>query len=98
MSGLLKLMFPDPEADIPDDAVAWAARLAGMPPQGQGATKAHRGCRIPQPHFSFTMCPDGIEQFVSTPELHNENSDDHSCRSGVGCLPTAWVKSRAVPH
>jgi predicted ATP-dependent Lon-type protease len=25
-------------------------------------------------HFSFTMCPEGIEQFVSTPELHNENS------------------------
>jgi ATP-dependent Lon protease len=25
-------------------------------------------------HFSFTRYPDGIEQFVSTPELHNENS------------------------
>ena len=25
-------------------------------------------------HFSFTMLPDGIEQYVFTPELHKENS------------------------
>ncbi len=25
-------------------------------------------------HFSFTMIPDGIEQFIFTPELHSKNS------------------------
>ena len=28
MNGLLKLLWPDPEMDIPDDALAWAAELA----------------------------------------------------------------------
>src|ERR1035438_4474697 len=28
MNGLLKLMFPDSESEIPDEAIAWAARLA----------------------------------------------------------------------
>jgi ATP-dependent Lon protease len=75
MSGLLKLMFPDPEADIPDDAIAWAARLAlECRRRVKEQQKRIGAAEFRNTHFSFTMCPDGIEQFVSTPELHNENS------------------------
>ena len=75
MSGLLKLMFPDPEADIPDDAIEWAAKLAlECRRRVKEQQKRIGAAEFRNTHFSFTMFPDGIEQFVSTPELHNENS------------------------
>lgn len=75
MGGLLKLMFPDPETDIPDDAIEWAAKLAlECRRRVQEQKKRIGAAEFRNTHFSFTMFPDGIEQFVSTPELHNENS------------------------
>src|SRR5208283_3610654 len=75
MSGLLKLMFPDSEADIPDDAIEWAAKLAlECRRRVKEQQKRIGAAEFRNTHFSFTRYPDGIEQFVSTPELHNENS------------------------
>lgn len=75
MSGLLKLMFPDPEAEIPDDAIEWAAKLAlECRRRVKEQQKRIGAAEFRNTHFSFTMCPNGIEQFVSTPELRNENS------------------------
>ena len=75
MSGLLKLMFPDSEADIPDDAIEWAARLAlECRRRVKEQQKRVGAAEFRNTHFSFAMIPDGMEQFVSTPELQNENS------------------------
>ena len=93
MGGLLKLMFPDPETDIPDDAIEWAAKLAlECRRRVKEQQKRIGAAEFRNTHFSFTMFPDGIEQFVSTPELHNENSIENSDPlpggSGCGrCLP-----------
>ena len=75
MSGLLKLMFPDPEGDIPDDAIEWAARLAlECRRRVKEQQKRVGAAEFRNTHFSYSMGPDGIEQFVSTPELRNESS------------------------
>lgn len=75
MSGLLKLMFPDPEAQISDEAIEWAARLAlECRRRVKEQQKRIGAAEFRNTHFSYSMCPDGIEQFVSTPELQNENS------------------------
>lgn len=75
ISGLLKLMFPDPEADIPDDAIEWAAKLAlECRRRVKEQQKRIGAAEFRNTHFSFTMGNEGIETFVSTPELQSENS------------------------
>lgn len=75
ISGLLKLMFPDPDSEIPDDAIEWATKLAlECRRRVKEQQKRIGAAEFRNTHFSFTMLPDGIEQFVSTPELHSENS------------------------
>ena len=62
-------------ADIPDDAIEWAAKLAlECRRRVKEQQKRIGAAEFRNTHFSFTMLPDGIEQFVSTPELHSENS------------------------
>jgi ATP-dependent Lon protease len=68
-------MFPDPEADIPNEAIEWATKLAlECRRRVKEQQKRIGAAEFRNTHFSFTRYPDGIEQFVSTPELHNENS------------------------
>lgn len=47
LSGLLKLMSPDADAAIPDDAVEWAARLAPHRPRRMSAAALGTATRIP---------------------------------------------------
>lgn len=90
MSGLLKLMFPDANAEIPDDAIEWAARLA-MECRRRVKEQQKRigSAEFRNTHFSFTLGMDGVEQFVATPELQSEDS------IGDDPLPPgqAWVMS-----
>lgn len=75
MSGLLKLMFPDLNAEIPDDAIEWAARLAlECRRRVKEQQKRIGSAEFRNTHFSYTIGLDGVEQFVSTPELHSEDS------------------------
>ncbi|MCX6877040.1 MAG: BREX system Lon protease-like protein BrxL [Verrucomicrobia bacterium] len=75
MSGLLKLMFPDSKTEIPDDAIEWAARLAlECRRRIKEQQKRIGSAEFRNTHFSFVMQPDGVEQFVSTPELQSEDS------------------------
>lgn len=75
MNGLLKLMFPDGAADLPDDAVEWAARLAL---ECRRRVKEQQKRLVPTEYrntqFSYHMNDEGVEKFVGTPELHQENS------------------------
>jgi len=100
MSGLLKLMFPDPKPTY-RRRIEWS-REARLECRRRVKEQQKRiGCRIPNTHFSFTRYPDGIEQFVSTPELHNENSigSDPLQPDRCGpCLRVVPMKTRAVPY
>jgi len=75
MNGLLKLMYPDGNAEIPDDAIEWAARLALECRRRVKEQQKRIGtAEFRNTHFSFLMGADGVEQFVSTPELQSEDS------------------------
>lgn len=86
MNGLLKLMYPYSNAEgaegaafgdqqIPDEAVEWAARLAlECRRRVKEQQKRIGSAEFRNTHFSFQMGPDGVEQFVATPELQSEDS------------------------
>ena len=43
VDGLLRLLYPDPEMEVPDEFLAWAATIAlGVAPAGEGGTGVHR--------------------------------------------------------
>jgi ATP-dependent Lon protease len=90
MNGLLKLMYPDSAAEIPDEAIEWAARLAlECRRRVKEQQKRIGSAEFRNTHFSFQMGTDGVEQFVSTPELQSDDS------IGDDPLPPgqAWVLS-----
>jgi ATP-dependent Lon protease len=73
-SGLLKLLYPG-EARIPDEDIEWAVRIA-MEARRRVKEQQKRigAAEFRNTHFSYVMGEDGVEKFVSTPELHSENS------------------------
>ncbi len=76
-SGLLKLLYPDPEMTIEDDDLEWVARLA-LESRRRVKEQQKRCLRseFSNTHFSFTLGLDGVEQFVATPELHSDEAID----------------------
>ncbi len=77
ISGLLKLLFPDPEAAIPDEELEAAVRIA-LESRRRVKEQQKRGLKTEfrNTHFSYFMGVDGVEQFVSTPELHSDEAID----------------------
>jgi ATP-dependent Lon protease len=75
VSALLKLLYPDPGMEILDADLEWAVRLA-METRRRVKEQQKRigSAEFRNTHFSYVMGTDGVEQFVSTPELHSENS------------------------
>jgi ATP-dependent Lon protease len=75
VSGLLKLMYPDPEMEVSEEDIEWAVRL-GLESRRRVKEQQKRigSAEFRNTHFSYVLGDDGIEQFVSTPELHSENS------------------------
>jgi ATP-dependent Lon protease len=77
MSGLLKLMYPDPESEIPDDSIEWAARLAlECRRRVKEQQKRIGSAEFRNTHFSYTLGNDGVEIFVATPELQGSDQID----------------------
>ena len=77
VSGLTKLLFPDPEMPVPDEDLEWIVRLAlearrRVKEQQKRCLKSE----FRNTHFSFTLGVDGVEQFVATPELHSDEAID----------------------
>ena len=74
ISGLLKLLYPG-EGQVPDEDVEWAVRIA-MEARRRVKEQQKRigAAEFRNTHFSYVMGEDGVEKFVSTPELHSENS------------------------
>lgn len=75
VSGLTKLLFPDPETPVPDEDLEWIVRVAlesrrRVKEQQRRVFKSE----FRNTHFSYIMGSDGAEQFVSTPELHSDEA------------------------
>jgi len=75
VSGLVKLVFPDPSMPVSNEDLEWIVRLAlearrRVKEQQKRVFKSE----FRNTHFSYILGPDGIEQFVSTPELHSDEA------------------------
>lgn len=75
VSGLAKLLFPDASLEVSDHDLEWMVRIALE--SRRRVKEQQKRCfksEFRNTHFSFTLGPDGIEQFVSTPELHSDEA------------------------
>lgn len=76
-SGLLKLLFPDPDMPVPDPELESILRIALE--SRRRVKEQQKRClktEFRNTHFSYFMGVDGVEQFVSTPELHSDEAID----------------------
>jgi len=74
ISGLLKLLPPSPNADISDEDLEWAVRLAlECRRRVKEQQKRIGAAEFRNTQFSYTLGPDGVEKFVVTPELQSED-------------------------
>jgi len=76
VSGLTKLLFPGMEA-VSDEDLEFILRIAlearrRVKEQQKRCLKSE----FRNTHFSFSLMPDGVEQFVATPELHSDDAID----------------------
>ncbi len=75
VSGLLKLLYPNPETPVPDEVLEWAVRLAlECRRRVKEQQKRIGSAEFRNTHFSYQLGPEGVEKFVSTPELYSEDS------------------------
>jgi len=80
VSGLLKLLYPGAEMEIPDTDIEWAVRIALESRRRVKEQQKRIGAaEFRNTHFSFTLGSEGVEKFVSTPELFSG--------SGIGTDP-----------
>ncbi|MCC7265546.1 MAG: BREX system Lon protease-like protein BrxL, partial [Candidatus Latescibacteria bacterium] len=74
-SGLLKLLYPNPETAIPDEALEWAVRLAlECRRRVKEQQKRIGSAEFRNTHFSYQLGGDAVEKFVATPELYSEDA------------------------
>jgi len=95
VSGLLKLMYPNPEMAVPDEALEWAIRLAlECRRRVKEQQKRIGSAEFRNTHFSYLLGGDDVEKFVSTPELYSEDS------IGTDPLPPGqvWIVSPGGPE
>jgi ATP-dependent Lon protease len=77
VSGLTKLLFPDPEIPVADEDLEWIVRVALE--SRRRVKEQQKRClksEFRNTHFSYTMGLDGVEKFVATPELHSDEAID----------------------
>ena len=95
VSGLLKLLFPTPEMAVPDEDLEWVVRLALE--SRRRIKEQQKRCfksEFRNTHFSYTLGIDGVEQFVSTPELHS----DEAIESDPLPPGQVWAASTGTPE
>jgi len=75
LNGLLKLMQPDNEEPISDELLEWAVKVAlEYRRRVKEQQKRIGSAEFRNTHFSYRIGEDGVETFISTPELHSENT------------------------
>jgi ATP-dependent Lon protease len=75
VSGLAKLLYPNPSSQIPDADLEWIVRLAlearrRVKEQQRRVFKSE----FRNTHFSYTLGLEGVETFVATPELRSDQA------------------------
>jgi ATP-dependent Lon protease len=75
ISGLVKLLSPDPATPIPDEELEKIVRIAlecrrRVKEQQKRLLKAE----FRNTHFSYFLGVEGVEQFVATPETHSDDA------------------------
>ncbi len=74
VDGLLKLLYPDAESEIPDVDLEWAVRLALECRRRVKEQQRRIGAaEFRNTQFGYRL-GDGVEQFVSTPELQSPDT------------------------
>ena len=75
VNGLLKLLYPEATSAISDTDLEWAVRLA-MESRRRVKEQQKRigAAEFRNTAFSYQMGDDGVEQFVTTPELESDNT------------------------
>jgi len=75
VGGLLKLLYPSGDVFVPDEDLEWAVRIA-MEARRRVKEQQKRvgAAEFRNTHFSYTIGTEGVEKFVSTPELRSDNS------------------------
>jgi ATP-dependent Lon protease len=72
ISALLKLLYPGADMAIPDEDLEWAVRLAlECRRRVKEQQKRIGSAEFRNTHFSYRLGADGMEAFVSTPELQS---------------------------
>ena len=80
ISGLLKLMSPSADAPVSDEDLEWAVRLAlEVRRRVKEQQKRIGAAEFRNTHFSYTLGAEGVEKFVTTPEIQGQ--------SGIGEEP-----------
>ena len=75
ISGMLKLLYPDADAPVSDEDLESVVRLAlECRRRVKEQQKKIGSSEFRNTHFSYHFGQDGVEKFVSTPELQSENS------------------------
>ena len=76
-SGLIKLLFPSTDMEIPDAELERIARIA-LESRRRVKEQQKRIVRseFRNTHFSYFLGTDGVEQFVAPPELHSDRVID----------------------
>ncbi len=91
----MKLLFPKPEMPVPDEDLEWIVRLALE--SRRRVKEQQKRCfksEFRNTHFSYTLGLEGVEQFVSTPELHSDEAIE------TDPLPPGqvWAASMGTPE
>ena len=75
LNGLLKLMQPNPESPISDELLEWAVKISlEYRRRVKEQQKRIGSAEYRNTHFSYRIGVDGVETFVTTPEIHSENT------------------------
>lgn len=75
VNGLLKLMQPDPESPVSDELLEWTVKIAlEYRRRVKEQQKRIGSAEFRNTHFSYRLGEDGVETFVTTPEIHSENT------------------------
>jgi len=98
INGLLKLMQPNPETPISDELLEWAVKIA-MEYRRRVKEQQKRigSAEFRNTHFSYRIGEDGIETFVTTPEIHSENTigEDPLPPGQVWCINSGGAEDTA---
>lgn len=74
LNGLLKLMQPDPDTLVSDELLEWAVKISlEYRRRVKEQQKRIGSAEFRNTHFSYKI-GDGVETFVTTPEIHSENT------------------------